>query len=82
MLCHYNKTKNEYPIDRKKPSLDGYFSTVLVCFIFKVQKRLCRFLIRCKGTAFFYSPQEQIYVVQHVLPLFCLKICLITLFAD
>jgi len=32
-------TKKEYN-KRKKPSLDDYFSKVLVCLIFKVQKRL------------------------------------------
>ena len=50
--------------------------------VLRYKKDCVVFLIRCKGTAFFHSPQEQIYVVQHVLVLFCFKICLRTFFAD
>ena len=43
-------------IDEKSRPRDGYFSIVLVCLIFKVQKRLCRFLNPLQRYCFFSNP--------------------------
>lgn len=58
---------NRYLFDvQKDASRRPFYYKVLVCLIFKVQKRLCCFDYVAKVKAFFCPHNSNFYVIQHI----------------
>lgn len=67
---------------QKDASRRPFYYKVLVCLIFKVQKRLCCFDYAAKVKAFFCPHNSNFYVIQHIfttcfLAIYVLLCCLI-----